>query len=216
MKAADETAYEIRQCEKTGCGFRYPVASDHPRKNWCPYCKSSTRLIRVLHPSSDAAARKSGREYPLVGLLDNLRSSLNVGSIFRTAEGAGLNQLILCGITPTPESPKVAKTSLGAEKRIHWEYRRNALDAAQTLRNQGYYLIGLETGQDSHSIYETRLSPGNNPKLALIVGNEITGIDPELLSLCDEQLELPMHGLKSSINVAVAFGAAVYYLLAKL
>lgn len=212
MKSSGE-AYEIRCCANPACAFRYPAPADHPRKNWCPHCRGETSLVRTLRtgeapaPPSDTQPARA-----VVGLLDNLRSTLNVGSIFRTADGAGITRLVLCGITPTPENPKLVKTSLGAEQRIAWQYHRNALAAADALRAEGYLLAALETGAQSQPLYSLPLNRIAGRGLVLIVGNEITGVDPDLLDRCDLHVSLPMRGSKASINVAVAFGAAAYYL----
>jgi len=206
-------SYEIRCCENPSCGFRYPAPANHPRKNWCPACRGETHLVRTLAPAEQPNSHPVSKPVRIVAaLLDNLRSTLNVGSIFRTADGAGVARLALCGITPTPENPKLAKTSLGAELRVPWDYHRSAIAAADALRSQGCLLIALETGERSQPLYETALDRFNGRPLALFAGNEITGIDPDLLARCDIQLALPMRGSKASLNVAVAFGAAAYYL----
>jgi tRNA G18 (ribose-2'-O)-methylase SpoU len=149
----------------------------------------------------------------MAALLDNIRSAYNVGAIFRTADGAGVSQLYLCGITPTPaENPQIAKTALGAEKHIPWQQHNNALLLARALKQSGHALWALENQSDAKPISLFHPPPTPNPKVVLIVGSERSGIDPELLSVCDQTLTLPMVGEKDSLNVAIAFGIAAYWL----
>jgi tRNA G18 (ribose-2'-O)-methylase SpoU len=130
----------------------------------------------------------------------------------------GINQLYLCGITPTPENEAVRKTSLGAEGSIAWEYFRNALELAKRLKVEGFRLIALE--QDPRAIPITDLPPERSAmqskdmpgKEVLVLGNEVTGVDPELLDLCDQIVHIPMRGQKRSFNVEVAFAIAAYSL----
>jgi 23S rRNA (guanosine2251-2'-O)-methyltransferase len=154
----------------------------------------------------------------LEALLDNIRSAWNVGSIFRTADGLGVSKLYLCGITPTPGNEAVRKTSLGAEETVAWEYSRNALETAKKLKGEGYRVIALE--QDKRSIPIDTLVPersaaqskGMLTKDVLILGNEVSGVDPGLLDLCDRIVHIPMRGHKRSFNVEVAFAIAAYTL----
>lgn len=149
--------------------------------------------------------------HQLSGILDNVRSAYNVGSIIRTANAAGLAHLYLCGITPTPEHPKVAKTSLGAEQCISWSCHNNSIDIAAELHASGHHLIAIEGGIQSQWLSEFP-GMGRATRATMIVGNELSGIDPSLLESCDEILSLPMLGNKTSLNVTVAFGIAAYYL----
>lgn len=149
----------------------------------------------------------------LFGLLDNIRSAYNVGAIFRTAEGVGVRHLYLCGFTPTPtENLALAKTGLGAEEDLLWSHHRNALSLAYVLRDKGYRLLALECMPQATPIYRFRGEPPDERPIVLVVGNERAGIDPGLIDLCDEVLALPMAGNKASLNVAVAFGVAAYWL----
>ncbi len=146
----------------------------------------------------------------LSALLDNVRSAWNVGAIFRTADGLGIKKIYLCGITPTPEAEAVRKTALGAEETVAWEYSRNALETVNRLRDEGNKCIALE--QDNRAIPLTDYQfPNPNPEI-LIVGNEVTGVDPELIDICDRILYIPMLGQKRSLNVEVAFGIAAFQL----
>lgn len=141
-------------------------------------------------------------------LLDNIRSAWNVGSIFRSADGFGFRHAYLCGITPTPENDAVIKTSLGAEDSVPWSYHKDAVKLVRGLKKEGHHIVALEEGERAVSI-DTKRALENG---VLIVGNEVTGVDPELLDLCDEVLYIPMRGDKKSFNVAVAFAIAAYAL----
>jgi 23S rRNA (guanosine2251-2'-O)-methyltransferase len=139
-------------------------------------------------------------------LLDNIRSAWNVGSIFRSADGFGFRPVYLCGITPTPEIEAVIKTSLGAEDAVPWSYHKDAVKLVMGLKKEGWRILALEDGEGAVPI-DPDLKMDDT---VLIVGNEITGVDPELLDLCDEIVYIPMFGEKKSFNVAVAFGIAAY------
>ncbi len=143
-------------------------------------------------------------------LLDNIRSAWNVGSILRAADGAGVRHLHLCGISPHPDHPKVAKTALGAELSVPWSCHADGLEFCRRAKREGFHLWALEGGQRAKSLFS--LPPRADSPLLLIVGNEITGIDPQLLEECEEVVCLPMSGEKGSLNVSVAFGIAIYQL----
>jgi 23S rRNA (guanosine2251-2'-O)-methyltransferase len=208
--------YEIRQCED--CGLRYPLTADHPFGEACPNCRGATRLILrrelVTEPvQSTSAPLPNGTGIKVEALLDNIRSAWNVGSMFRTADGLGIARLHLCGITPTPEFDGVRKTALGAQQSVPWTYHRDALAAARQLKSGGKQLWALEQDARARSIAQL---PESNPnaQVVILVGNEITGIDADLLDMCDQIFHIPMQGAKRSFNVAVAFGIAAYRLLA--
>lgn len=158
-------------------------------------------------------ATPSGPE--VEALLDNIRSTFNVGAMFRTADGAGIRRLHLCGITSRPDNPKVAsriaKTALGAEQTVPWQAHNNILDAAQDLKAGGMRLWALEGGPRAESLFS---SAGDLPgaPILLVVGNELSGVDPEVLDLCERVVAIPMQGYKRSLNVAIAFGVAAYFL----
>jgi tRNA G18 (ribose-2'-O)-methylase SpoU len=140
-------------------------------------------------------------------LLDNIRSAWNVGAIFRTADGLGVQRLHLCGITPTPENKSVQKTALGADQSIPWSYASNAVSTAEKLKAEGTHLWALE--QDQRAVPITDTWQADDQPVLLIVGNEVTGVDPALLELCERIVYIPMQGKKRSLNVEVAFGVAV-------
>lgn len=143
---------------------------------------------------------------PFHVVINNIRSLHNVGSIFRTADGIGVEKIWLCGITGFPPSPKISKTALGAENSVVWEYRKNVSDCVQELKKAGFRIALLE--QTSQSIPHQKFDPPF--PLALVVGNEIQGVCETILPDCDYAIEIEMQGEKNSLNVAVAFGIAAY------
>jgi tRNA G18 (ribose-2'-O)-methylase SpoU len=145
-------------------------------------------------------------------LLEDIRSLGNVGSIFRTSDAAGVGKLHLCGVTGCPPRKEIEKTSLGAERTIAWEYHKNAITVMRELHHRGVKLIGLERCDSSMSLFEAIAQSkitASNP-VCLIVGNEVMGLSAEALALCNLVCHLPMRGTKESLNVAVAFGIAIY------
>ena len=145
---------------------------------------------------------------PFSVLLNDVRSLYNVGSIFRTADGIGVEKIWLCGITGFPPDNQISKTALGAEKEVPWEYRKDACSVLREFRARGYEIVFLEqiVGSVPYQDYEPA-SP-----VCLVVGNEIAGVSGELLSLCDRTIEIEMAGLKNSLNVAVALGVVGFRL----
>jgi tRNA G18 (ribose-2'-O)-methylase SpoU len=144
-------------------------------------------------------------------LLDNWRSLFNVGAAFRTADGVGVSMIHLCGITPTPAQPKLAKTALGAEQLMAWRYAPDAVVHAAALQAAGAYVWVLEGAAAAESLFESTLAPDANV-IVLAAGNEVSGVDPGLLALADRVVRLPMLGQKRSLNVAVALSVAAYWL----
>lgn len=167
---------------------------------------------RLSQNSDQVCSPMSGSGRQLSGLLDNVRSALNVGAIFRSADGAGFSRLYLCGISPTPEDQEaVARTALGAERRLPWKHANNAVELAQNLLATGTKLIVLEAANDAVDLFSWQI-PADWKTVALAVGNEIAGTDPQLLRMASLTLSLPMAGIKGSLNVASAFSIAAYQL----
>jgi len=140
-------------------------------------------------------------------ILDNIRSAWNVGSILRSAEGFGFEHAYCCGITPTPDNEAVLKTSLGAEGAVRWSYHKDAVKLAKNLKKDGLKVYAME---DDKRAVALNGSVNKNEHSVLIMGSEVTGVDPELLDLSDRIFYIPMFGEKKSFNVAVAFGIAAY------
>ena len=150
-------------------------------------------------------------KFQFVGLVEDVRSLWNVGSIFRSADGAGFDALMLCGITATPPRKEIAKTSLGAEDHVPWFYHRSTAALIPELKKQGLFIVGLEfvDGQ-SINLADALEDELVTLPLCMCVGNEVTGLSAETISECDIICHLPMRGFKESLNVAVAFGIAAY------
>ncbi len=202
--------FEIRVCEN--CGLRYPIPLGHSFGPRCPHCLGETTLVLQKSIDEEVAREESSVHADhLVVLVDNVRSAWNVGSILRSADGFGFSHAYLCGITPTPEQEAVQKTSLGAEDFVTWSHHKDAVKLVKGLRLEGWKIVGLEEDKRAISLHQFAASIDQQP-VVLIIGNEVTGVDPGLLKLCDEILHIPMHGQKRSFNVAVAFGVAAYAL----
>lgn len=213
MAYLKEPEFQVYQCTNEDCRFRCPTNLSLKKLDHCPLCGNP--LLPVGDVFSNSKNQPFTREEPsgtALVLLDNLRSTLNVGSIFRTADGAGVSKIFLSGTTPTPEHEKIKKTGLGAEWKLPWEYTPNGLDLVSRLKKDGVFIISIETSPSATNIFDASRSVGHTNTL-LIMGNEVSGIDPEILSLSDLTLCIPMAGTKSSLNVAVAFGIAIYTLI---
>ncbi len=146
---------------------------------------------------------------PLIGVVDNVRSLYNVGSLFRTSDGAMIEKLVLTGFTPHPPRKEIEKTALGSTSSIPWEFRKNASEFLLELKNKGYTICCLELTDSSIPYYD--IAKSEFP-LCLVVGNEIAGVSKEILDLSDVAIEIPMFGTKQSLNVAVAYGIALFEL----
>jgi 23S rRNA (guanosine2251-2'-O)-methyltransferase len=153
---------------------------------------------------------ENSKEKMIAVLMDNIRSAWNVGSILRSADGFGFSHAYLCGITPTPENEAVTKTSLGAEDFVTWSYHKDAVKLVKGLKKTGWKVLALEEHERAQSISAFGGLTGNT---VLIIGNEVTGVDPELLDLADDIHFIPMRGQKRSFNVANAFSIAAYALV---
>ena len=208
------SVFEIRVCES--CGLRYPLTEGHSFGIRCPICIGTTSVAvrkEVTHEVSPA--EREPKKDGLTVLVDNVRSAWNVGSILRSADGFGFSHAFLCGITPTPEVDAVRKTALGADKFVTWSYHKDAVTLAGNLKKEGWIIWALE--EDARARAMTKDESKNikrkkSERMVLIAGSEVTGVDPELLDLCEDILYIPMHGGKKSFNVAVAFGVAGFVL----
>jgi tRNA G18 (ribose-2'-O)-methylase SpoU len=151
-------------------------------------------------------------ELEIIVVLDNIRSVHNVGSIFRTSDALGVNKIFLCGCTPTPkdrfgrERKDLAKVALGAEKSIEWEYFETTEESVKKLKKEKFQIIALE--QSENSIDYKKVKTKN--KTAIILGEEVHGLNKKVLDLADVVMEIPMRGIKESLNVSVSFGVAAF------
>ncbi|MDE6490392.1 MAG: RNA methyltransferase [Muribaculaceae bacterium] len=156
--------------------------------------------------SVDAYQSKS--KLPLVLVLDNIRSLNNIGSIFRTSDAFLVERLCLCGITATPPSPEIHKTALGAENSVAWKYYADTLDALSELKAGGYTVCALEQVKGSVSLERFPVQPDG--RYALVLGHEVDGVSQAVVDACDYCIEIPQHGTKHSLNVAVTGGIAIW------
>ena len=144
---------------------------------------------------------------PFVVVLNNIRSLYNVGSIFRTSDGAGVAKIWICGITGHPPNNQITKTALDAQDHVPWEYREDIHSVLKELKAEGYQIVMLEQAEESCSFEDFR----SETPVCLVVGNEIEGVFEDILSYCDKAIEIEMAGIKNSLNVAVAFGIIAYH-----
>jgi tRNA G18 (ribose-2'-O)-methylase SpoU len=201
------------------CGMRFPVTTTEPFRGRCPRCGGTVQVVASVGDDDlsahDVATSVTLPSSSIYLLLDNWRSLFNVGAAFRSADGAGVRHLYLCGITATPENQhKLAKTALGAERAVAWSYHPDAVKLATRLQREGALLWVLERGSAAHSLFDITAVADNHP-LVLIAGNEVAGVDPELVAMADRVIQLPMLGSKRSLNVAVALSIATYWLRAR-
>jgi 23S rRNA (guanosine2251-2'-O)-methyltransferase len=203
--------FEIRVCQN--CGLRYPLTEGQPFGVRCPHCLGETHVILKKEKSEGGEIREARSKKGEVRavLLDNIRSAWNVGSILRSADGFGFSHAYLCGITPTPEVDAVRKTALGAENYVTWSHHKDAVKLEKDLKLKGWKVGALEEDQRALPISQF-INPQTNSPFVLILGSEVTGVDPELLDLADLIYYIPMRGKKRSFNVANAFSIAAYAL----
>lgn len=200
----------VLKCSSPSCGMRYPSPAEDPRRDECPRCCSPTQTVGTLDlPHVPSRTEKPAGQ--LVGVLDNVRSALNVGTMLRSADGVSLEHVYLCGLTPGADNPKVIKTSLGAEYAVRTTSYLDGTECVADLKSRGYAVWAIECTPRSTAIDSVVSAP---PRLAFIVGNERAGVDPALLRMADRQIHLPMGGAKTSLNVGVAFGITAYALSA--
>lgn len=210
-----------------GCGLRFPVDDGSPLGERCPLCGATTQFVDEPYTSAevptsvqDPAASDGGGAPTSMGhtrrlglLLDNVRSLRNVGGMFRTADGVGVSLAVLAGVTPTPAHPGFAKTALGAELTVPWRRHADPIEAAQTCIDEGWSLWALEGGERAVDLFDAQTQAAAHDRaVMLVLGHEVSGVDPRVLALCERVVFIPMLGHKRSLNVSVAFGIAAYAL----
>jgi 23S rRNA (guanosine2251-2'-O)-methyltransferase len=168
-------------------------------------------MERLPYRATTAALPYEELRLPVAIMLDNVRSMYNVGAFFRTADGAGIERLLLSGITARPPKSAIAKTALGAEIRVPWEAVDDPVAAIEKLRRAGYEIAAIETSSLALDLFDWR------PKfpVGVLFGHEVEGLTPASLALCDTHVRIPMLGLKHSLNVASAGAVVMYELLRK-
>ncbi|HRP01689.1 MAG TPA: RNA methyltransferase [Candidatus Kapabacteria bacterium] len=161
----------------------------------------------IIDVRKDTKHIKEYKRHPIKLLLNNVRSLYNVGSIFRSSDSALVEEIILTGFTPHPPRKEIEKTALGATETVPWRYYKDANEAIKLHKEGGYKICALEITNNCRNYND--LSEDDFPIL-IIAGNEISGVDDEILELCDFSIEIPMYGVKHSLNVSVAVGIAIY------
>lgn len=157
---------------------------------------------------------KSQQKTPLVVVMDNVRSMYNVGSIFRTCDGFAVEKLLLCGITACPPHKEIAKTALGATESVDWKHYDSTVEAVHQLKADGYTVYAVEQVDTSIALQD--FVPESGQKIAIVLGNEVFGVDDEVLPLCDGALEIPQVGTKHSFNVSVAGAITIWEIFKKI
>lgn len=157
---------------------------------------------------------KQSEKIPLVVVLDNVRSLHNIGSVFRTADAFRLERIVLCGITATPPHAEMHKTALGAEYTVDWEYVENTVEAVNNLHAEGYTVFSIEQAEGSTMLGDLELTQGR--KYAVVLGNEVKGVQQEVIDHSDGCIEIPQYGTKHSLNVSVTAGIVIWDLFNKL
>ena len=157
---------------------------------------------------------KEADKLPLVVVLDDIRSLHNIGSVFRTADAFRIECIYLCGITATPPHPEMHKTALGAEFTVDWKYVNNAVETVDNLRSEGYVVYSVERAEGSIMLDELTLD--RSKKYAVVMGNEVKGVQQEVIDHSDGCIEIPQYGTKHSLNVSVTAGIVIWDLFKKL
>ena len=162
----------------------------------------------------DIAAFKKADKIPLTLVLDNIRSLNNIGSVFRTADAFLVERIILCGITAKPPHKDIHKTALGATESVKWTYEEHCMAAVRKLKEEGVVVVAIEQAEGATMLNAFDVMP--NSRYAVVFGNEVKGVDQEVVSICDEVVEIPQFGTKHSLNIAVSAGIVIWDLWKKL
>ena len=156
----------------------------------------------------DVEAFKEAKKTPLVIILDNIRSLNNIGSVFRTADAFLVDKIYLCGITATPPHKDIRKTALGATESVSWEYCESTLELVSRLKDGGYQVLSVEQAENAKLL--NGFSVDDKAKYALVFGNEVKGVDQEVVDMSDDVLEIPQYGTKHSLNISVSAGIVIW------
>ena len=151
---------------------------------------------------------------PVTVVLDNVRSEMNVGSVFRTADAFLIERIFLCGITPQPPKPEIHKTALGAEESVTWQYFPTTLAAVEQLKREGYMICSIEQVHESVSL--ERFVVNNGQKIAVVLGNEVKGVSQEVVDVSDSCIEIPQNGTKHSLNISCCAAIVMWHLFRSL
>lgn len=166
--------------------------------------KSMDELNRL-----DAVDLKHAEHFPIIIILDNVRSMNNVGSTFRTGDAFNVEKIILGGITPTPPHREIQKTALGATESVNWSHELDLIDYIKSIKEKGYTVIAIEQVHNSISLNEWK--PLSSEKIAVVFGNEVEGVSEDVILACDKCIEIPQFGSKHSLNISVTTGIILWH-----
>ena len=157
---------------------------------------------------------KSSEKTPIIVVLDNIRSLNNIGSVFRTSDAFRIEKIFLCGITATPPHKDIHKTALGATDSVDWEYAENTLDVLKALKSNEVTTIAIEQAENSMKL--NQFSPSPRGRYAVVFGNEVKGVQQDVVNCCDMVLEIPQIGTKHSLNISVSCGVVLWDIFQKI
>lgn len=172
----------------------------------CYFCAMRKLSMDELNRKSVDEFKRS-EKIPVVVVLENIRSAYNVGSVFRTADAFLIEAIFICGYSAKPPHKEIKKTALGAEDTVHWKHFKNAADAISELRNEQYKIFAVEQVENSISLEKFK---SGSEKIAVVFGNEVTGVEQSTIQLCDGCIEIPQLGMKHSLNIATAAGVVLW------
>ncbi|MBQ7527866.1 MAG: RNA methyltransferase [Bacteroidaceae bacterium] len=172
------------------------------------------RKLKVTEMGRMSVAEyRASDKQPIVVVLDHVRSLYNVGSVFRSSDAFRIEGVVLCGITARPPHPEIHKTALGAEESVSWKYFERTEDAVAWLKEQGYIVLAIEQCEGSTMLQDFERKAGR--KYAVVLGNEVKGVQQQVVDMCDGCLEIPQYGTKHSLNVSVTAGIVLWHLSGK-
>ncbi|CAN5131275.1 RNA methyltransferase [soil metagenome] len=199
---------------------RFPSTLSVPIPSLAALLHTSSYLYIMRKLLNEELGRKTESEFrkadknPIIIVLDNVRSMNNVGSVFRSADAFLIDAIYLCGFTPIPPHREIQKTALGATETVQWKHFPSTTDAITQLKSEGCRIYAVEQVENSISL--TDFLPEQNTKLALIFGNEVEGVQQEVISNCDGVIEIPQYGTKHSLNISVSTGIILWDILGKM
>lgn len=188
----------------------------HIKHYLCPhlFSKHVMRKLKVTEMCRmNVAEYKASNKQPIVVVLDHVRSLYNVGSVFRSSDAFRIEAVVLCGITAQPPHPEIHKTALGAEESVEWRYFSQTEDAVEWLQEKGYIVLAIEQCEGSTMLQDFHREAGK--KYAVVFGNEVKGVQQQVVDMCDGCLEIPQYGTKHSLNVSVTAGIVLWHLSEK-
>lgn len=168
--------------------------------------KNRKLKLQELNRISNSEFKESTKT-PVVVVLDNIRSLNNIGSVFRTSDAYRIEKIYLCGITATPPHREIHKTAIGATETVTWEYRDSVLELVRELKDQGFTALAIEQTTDAIMLNEYKIA---DQKYAIVMGNEVEGVQQEVIHTCDNVIEIPQSGTKHSLNISVCTGVVLW------